>query len=120
MPNSILFHRAQKSTKPIARANVYDGGNHYLLQVDAVGFTKEDIQLSATSNTLNILAETENEIPEGYSPLYNSHEKEQQIQRSFRFRDAIDTDSVEAHISNGLLTITVPKRAAQKIEITVL
>ena len=120
MFHSILFPRSQKRTQHNARTDIYDGGNHYLLQVDAVGFTKDDIQLSATSNSLKIEAETERELPEGYSPLYNSHKKEQRILRSFRFRDTINTDSVEAHITNGLLNIKIPKHSARKIDIQVL
>ena len=120
MFHSLLFPRIRNNTQTSAKADVYDGGNHYLLQMDAVGFEKDDIQLSATTNELKIEANKENAIPEGYTPLYNSHKTEQRILRSFRFRDSIDTENVEAHISNGLLNIKIPKRSARKIDIHVL
>ena len=119
MFHSLLFPRVRNNTQNNARADIYDGGNHYLLQIDAVGFSKEDIELSATTNSLKIEANKEKELPQGYTPLYNSHKKEQRIHRNFRFRDSIDTDGVEAHITHGLLNIKVPKRSARKIDIQV-
>lgn len=120
MFHSLLFPRVRNNTQTSAATDIYDVGNHYLLQVDAVGFQKEDIQLSATANALKIEANKENDVPEGYSPLYNSHKAEQRILRSFRFRDAIDTENVEAHMTNGLLHVKIPKRSARKIDIQVL
>ena len=119
MFHSLRFHRVKNNTQFNSRADIYDGGNHYLLQIDAVGFSKEDIELSATANTLKIEANKERVLPEGYTPLHNSHTTEQRILRNFRFRDSIETDSVEAYITHGLLNIKVPKHSAQKIDIHV-
>jgi HSP20 family protein len=119
MFQSLRTSRVRNNTQNNARADIYDGGNHYLLQIDAVGFSEENIELSATTNTLKIEAKKESKQPEGYTSLFNNHKKELGIFRSFRFRDSIDTDGIEAHISHGLLNITVPKRSAKKIEIQV-
>ena len=119
MFHSLLFPRVRNNTQNNARADIYDGGSHYLLQIDAVGFSRENIELSATTNSLKIEANIEKELPEGYTPLYNSHKKNQRIQRNFRFRDSIDTEGVEAHMTHGLLNITIPKRSARKIDIQI-
>ena len=119
MFHSLRFPRVRNNTQNNARTDIFDKGNHYLLQIDAVGFSKEDIELSATTNSLQIEANKERSLPEGYTALYNSHKKEQRIHRNFRFRDQIDTDGVEAHITHGLLNIKVPKSSARKIDIQV-
>ena len=34
--------------------DIYDAGDHYLLQLEAVGFDKENISLQVTGNSLHI------------------------------------------------------------------
>ena len=120
MFHSLLFPRARAHVQSNSQADIYDAGDHYLLQINAVGFSKQDIALSATNNTIKIEGSKERNIPEGYTSLHNNHRKEQRIQRSFRFRDSLDTDAIEAHIEHGLLHVKIPKRSARKIDIQVL
>ena len=120
MLHSLLFPRSvQRSYSTSPRTDIYDDGINYLLQVDAVGFKKEDIHLSATQNTISLEAEKEVNTPEGYKPL-SRNTKKRHIKRSFRFRDSIDTDGIQANVENGLLNITIPKSAARKIEVNIL
>ena len=120
MFHSLLFPRARAHVQANAPTDVYDSGDHYLLQVNAVGFSKEDIEISATHNTISIEGNKERVAPEGYVPLYKNQSTDNRIQRSFRFREALDTESIAAHIDNGLLNIKIPKKSAKKIEIQVL
>ena len=119
MFHSLFFPRVrQRTNNSYPLTDVYDDGKNYLLQVDAVGFTKEEIKLSASQNTLSLEAKTLFDIPEGYTSL-SKHTPERHINRSFRFRDTIDTESIQANIENGLLNITIPKKSARKIEVTI-
>ena len=120
MFHSLLFPRARAHVQANALTDVYDSGDHYLLQVNAVGFSKEDIDISATHNTISIEGSKERVVPEGYAPLNKNQSKDIRIQRSFRFREALDTESIEAHIAHGLLNIKIPKKSAQKIAIQVV
>ena len=116
MLHSLLFSRQRNHTSP--STDIYDDGINYLLQVDAVGFNKEDIKISATESTLSLEANTTVDVPEGYKPLYR-YAKERNIKRSFRFRDTINTDEIQANVENGLLNITIPKKSAKTIEVHV-
>ena len=119
MLHSLLFSRQRQfgnHTSP--STDIYDDGKNYLLQVDAVGFNKEDIKISATERTLSLEAKTDIETPEGYTPLYR-YAKERNIKRSFRFRDTIETDGIQANVENGLLNIFIPKKSAKTIEVHV-
>ena len=119
MFHSILFPRVQNPHQKNAKTDIYDVGDHYLLQVEAVGFSKEDIQLSATENTIKVEASKEFPNPEGFKPLNQNHSTERTINRRFRFREQIDTDTINAKINHGLLSIKLPKKVAQKISIKV-
>ena len=117
MFHSLFFPRVRQFTQNISPlTDIYDDGKNYLLQVDAVGFTKDDFKISATQNTLSLEAHTTLETPEGYTKL-SKHSNERQLKRSFRFRDDINTESIQANIENGLLNITIPKQAARNIEV---
>ena len=117
MFHSLFFPRVRQfshNTSPLT--DIYDDGKNYLLQVDAVGFTKDAFKISASQNSISLEAKTTLETPEGYTQL-SKHSNERHIKRSFRFRDDIDTESIQANIENGLLNITIPKRAARNIEV---
>lgn len=124
MLQSLLFGRNISyanlaANNHIPATDIYDAGDHYLLQIDAVGFSKDDIDVEATHNTVSIKAKTQRQLPEGYSPLRSSFDSEKSFQRRFRFRDQIDTESLEASIQHGLLELKIPKKSAHKIEVQV-
>ena len=100
-------------------ADIYDAGDHYLLQLEAVGFDKEEISLEITDNSISIEANKEVDTPDGYVLKYGKNTTQRTINRKFRFQDALDSDHVQATIENGLLNVKLPKRAAKRIPVTV-
>ena len=120
MFHSLLFPRARAHVQSKSQTDVYDVGDHYLLQINAVGFSKEDLDLSATHNSITVEGNRERVLPKGYSSVYRNQSKKMQLQRSFQFRESLETESIEAHIENGLLNIRIPKKSAQKIDIQVV
>ena len=121
MLHNLMLARAfyGPKTKQNPLANIYDAGDHYLLQLEAVGFEKEEISLQLTGNSLHIEATKDQPLPDGYTLKYGNSGQKQSINRRFRFHDTLDTDNIEATIDNGLLNVKLPKRAAQRIPITV-
>ena len=121
MLHSLMLARAFHAPKTTqnASADIYDAGDHYLLQLEAVGFDKEEISLQVTGNTLFIEAEKENEIPEGYTLRYGNKKQNRKIHRRFRFHESLKTEEIQATMENGLLEVTLPKRSARQIPITV-
>ena len=100
-------------------ADIYDAGDHYLLQLEAVGFDKEEISLEVTENSISIEANKEVTTPDGYVLKYGKNTTKRTINRRFRFHDALDSEHVQATIENGLLNVKLPKRAAKRIPVTV-
>ena len=57
MLHSLLLARGPyglKSGLNNTATDIYDAGDHYLLQLEAVGFDKEDISLEVTDTSLSI------------------------------------------------------------------
>ena len=119
MIHTLLYPFHKKSKQQDARSNIFDAGKHYTLQVDAVGFKSDDILLSATQNTIKINAKSNRIIPEGYTLWNRQPQSHTEINRHFRFAEDIDSEGITATITNGLLSVRIPKKEAQKINITV-
>ena len=120
MFHSLLFPRARAYVQSNSQTDVYDVGDHYLLQVNAVGFLKEDLDISATHNSITIEGNTERVLPKGYTSISPNQRTKNHLQRSFRFRETLETEAIEAQMENGLLNIKIPKKSAQKIDIQVV
>ena len=91
----------QKTTKPIP---VKDSGDVYVAEFELAGFSKKDIEIQVSDNTLTIEA------------------KNEQRNKSFKLflYDLVSEEHITASLKNGLLNITLPKKevsATKKINI---
>jgi HSP20 family protein len=79
---------------------------------DLPGFEKEDIEVTLADRTLRIEAEHDAEVStEGeYVRRERRHES---ASRSVRLPEAVAEEGIEATHSNGVLTVTLPKRDAE-------
>ncbi|HPZ00424.1 MAG TPA: Hsp20/alpha crystallin family protein [Clostridiales bacterium] len=92
--------------------DVTDEGDHFKLVADLPGFHKEDIHIDIDDNVLTISAEHSNEQKEE-DKKHNYVFRERtygSFKRSFRVEE-IDQDQVSAAYENGVLTVTLPKKA---------
>lgn len=90
--------------------NTADG---YELTAELPGLTQSDVRLEVHRGVLTLSAERKNHSPEGY----RAHRKERrgyQFSRSFTLPEDADVERVEASMKNGVLTVTVGKRAEVK------
>lgn len=85
----------------------------YELTVDLPGLTQSDVRLEAHRGVLTVSGERKNSAPEGY----RSQRRERrgyQFSRSFTLPENADVERVQATMKNGVLTVTVAKRAEVK------
>jgi len=64
----------------------------YDVEIPVAGFTPEQIEITAEDGVLTVSAKSE----------------KRSFRRSFVLPEEIDTDSIDAKIENGLLTLTLP------------
>lgn len=93
--------------------DVLDDGGSYRLVADMPGMKAEDLEVEVTEDGIAIRGTRKVEAPEGFS-VHRREREPLTLARSFTFPTKIDPDKVDAKLQQGVLTITLAKRADAK------
>lgn len=95
------------------KMDVKEDDKAYTVHADIPGVKKEDIHVTIDGNLVSISAETkqEKEVKEG-EKLLRSERYYGKTSRSFSLASEIDEGASQAKYSDGVLELTLPKRAA--------
>lgn len=95
-----------------ARTDVIDKGDKYAVSVDLPGMRKEDIQVSIDGARISISAEdkSERQVKDGEKMLHTERYATSYA-RSFELPAEVTEDGADASFENGVLQLTLPKRA---------
>ena len=98
---------------PSIKMDVKEQGDNYLVHAELPGVKKEDIHVVVDGNQVSISAEIkqEKEIKEGERVL-RSERYFGKVARSFQLGQEIDDAKAAAKFNEGVLELTLPKRAA--------
>lgn len=101
------------------KTDITDEGDHFLLEADMPGFDKKDIRLDIHDQTLTIRAErlTKTKTEEKKDRYVCSERSYGSYSRSFDIT-GIDAAGIRARYANGVLSLTLPKKAAMQPERT--
>jgi len=91
--------------------DVLDQGDHYLLQAELPGFSKEDINIDLNNDTLTISA-SHNEEKNEEDKKHNYIRKERRYNsytRSF-YVEGVKPEDIQASYKDGILDVTFPKK----------
>jgi HSP20 family protein len=72
------------------------------------GVKAEDVEITAQQDTLVLKWEAKVQAPEGATPLWQGFQGGQ-YQQSFSLPSPINADRAEAHYTDGVLTLNLPK-----------
>ena len=95
----------------VPAVDIKEDGNCFTITADIPGVAPKDIDIHAENGMLTIQGEREGEKREekqGYKRIERSYGN---FFRRFTLPDTADTDKISARGENGVLTITIPKRA---------
>lgn len=104
------------------RTDITEKDGKYILEADLPGFKKEDISVDIDKDCLTITAEHKSEEKEENADSYIRRERFYgSYTRSFNVK-GIDTEAITAAYTDGVLTLTMPKKepevpAARRLEI---
>lgn len=90
------------------RTDILDKGDHYLLEAELPGFTKEDIKIDLENGYLNIHAEHKEEKEEKEKNYVRRERKYGSFSRAFDLT-GIKSDAITAKYENGILQLELPK-----------
>ena len=94
--------------------DVFEKENKFIVKAEIPGMKEEDINVSIEGDTLNIKGEkkTESEVKE--ENYYRSERSYGSFFRSIALPSTVDAGKIEAEYDNGVLEITIPKKAEVK------
>jgi HSP20 family protein len=109
---SVPARTAELPASVRARMDVVDKGDKYAVAVDLPGVRKEDIQVSVDGARVAITAEnkSEREVKNGAKVLHTERYATSYA-RSFELPDEVTEEGADAAFENGVLRLTLPKRA---------
>ena len=91
------------------KTDITDTGDAYKLEADLPGFKKEDIKIDINDKRLIIKAERSSESEENKQGYVRKERSYGSFTRSFDV-SAIETGEITATYTDGVLTMTLPKR----------
>lgn len=100
--------RADAWTPPI---DVYETDDRYVVSAEVPGLTREQIELAVEASQLTVRGQR-TDTPGVRDPIVHFHQVERghgAFSRTFEFADKIDVAGVTADLTNGVLTVTLPK-----------
>jgi HSP20 family protein len=94
----------------------------YEFTAELPGMTDSDVEVVASSGELTIKGEKKEEKEEKEKDYYLSERRYGSFERRMQIPEDVDADKIEAAFKNGVLTVTLPKKAeaqkpAKKIEV---
>ena len=109
--------RARPTFRP--RCDIAETETGLVLVADMPGAAPDRLDIQLERRELVIRAEVEDDTPQGMSPLYREYQVGD-YERRFTLSGDFDTDRIEATLSNGVLTLTLPRAnqpEARRIEV---
>lgn len=89
--------------------DVKEGEKEITVRAELPGMEEKDIDVSLVNNSLTIRGEKKEEKEEKGKDYWRRETSYGSFSRTIPLPDEIDTEKVDAHFKNGVLTINIPK-----------
>lgn len=109
LPSRMFFDEDFFKGDEKVKTDVYEKEGKLYVEMEAPGFTKEDIDISLDKGTLSVSFVKESTEEENKKFLHRERKSYSKITRSF-YLGEVDEDSVEASFKNGVLLISTTKQ----------
>jgi HSP20 family molecular chaperone IbpA len=90
----------------------------YQIQLELPGVKRDDITIDVEKGSLNVTAVKKLVEQEGFKRVHAEREFGS-VTRSFKLPPSVQLDKLEAILSEGVLTVSLPKKEEPKIEVKV-
>ena len=89
----------------------------YTISVEVPGVDQKDVKIEITNNTLTIRGEKKQEKEEKEKNFYRMERSYGSFQRTLSLPDDADQEKINAVFKNGVLTVTMPRKALPQAEV---
>jgi HSP20 family protein len=86
----------------------------YVFSADLPGLSEEQLELTVNGSTLTIAGQRQEEQREDGERVHMYERRYGAFSRSFALPEGVDTDRIDANLSNGVLKVEVPKKPEHK------
>jgi HSP20 family protein len=94
--------------------NLTEDKNNYYLRAELPGIKADDLEMTVTGNTLTLSGERKIPAEEENAKYHRRERDAGTFNRVVTLPDQIDSDKVDAHSADGILTVVLPKSEAAK------
>jgi HSP20 family protein len=91
--------------------DIVDKGNAYQVIAELPGMDEKNVEVKLSGSTLTIKGEKLAEKEEKKKDYYLRERRFGAFERSFTIPDTVNAEKIEASVSKGVLTVTLPKKA---------
>ena len=112
-PFRVAGSRVADWLAPAAEAS--QNGNAYRIAMELPGVAEDDVHLTVDNGVVQLTGEKKTSREEKGETWYFSERQFGSFSRSFRLPDDADEAGVKAEMKDGVLTVTVPKKAPEAV-----
>ena len=88
--------------------DIFETGEAITMALEMPGVSKENVDIKLEQRQLSIQGHIDFDNYENFKPVYTEYNVGH-YSRSFNLSSEIDTDSIEASVADGVLTLVLPK-----------
>lgn len=113
LPSRLFFDDSFFKGEETVKCDVFEKEGKVFVEMEAPGYTKDDISLSIDKGELSVTFEKEDKEEENKKYLHRERKSYSKVTRTF-YLGEVSEDEVSAGFKNGVLTVSAPRR--QEIE----
>lgn len=98
------------------KSDVHETDDAYCIEAEMPGVDEGDIDVSVSEGVLTVSGEKKEEKKEDREDYHLTERHYGSVRRTFPVPDAVDLSKAEATFKNGVLKVTLPKKALPKAE----
>ena len=120
--NNLPAHRHEDEKRPVfsPAVDIYETGKDIMITADMPGVEQSALEITFNDDILTVCGEQSESVPEGFK-LLHSGAKTGVFKRSFNILSDINAEKISAKMTNGVLSIVLPKSEKaqpRKIEVS--
>ncbi len=109
LPSRLFFDDNFFKGEENIKSDVYEKEGKIFVEMEAPGYTKDDINISIDKGELSVTFEKENEEEENKKYLHRERKSYSRVTRTFYLGD-VSEEEIDASFKNGVLLISAPKK----------